>query len=87
MVADGGRRKSRKRSRGLRRKLKIQGERGEVVSESGGQIVPATSLVAMTSQLISLLVCDYRSTTRKRQSCYWPESLTAESGELLLCCQ
>ena len=37
-----------------KRKLKIQSERGELVSESGGQIVPATSLVAMTSQLIFL---------------------------------
>lgn len=38
-------------------------ERAEVVSESGGQIVPATSLVAMTSQLIPLLVRYYCSAT------------------------
>lgn len=53
--------------RGFKRKLKIhrerERERGEAVSESGGQAVPATSLVAMTSQLISLLVRYYSSTT------------------------
>lgn len=48
---------------GCEKKSYKYGERGELVGASGGHIVPATSLAAMTSQQIFLLVCYYRATT------------------------
>ena len=42
---------------------KVKMPSGEVVSESGAQIAPATSLVVMTSQLISPPACYYCSAT------------------------